>query len=330
MSDTKDDVYELITEEQIRDAEEHRSPEVRRTPLLSNVQTLFPEVEDKHVNLSLKLESMQTTGSFKFRGIMNQIRFIPPEVKSGEKKLITMSAGNYGKAFGHVTKELGLKGLCLIPKFAPANRVDVIKGYGVEIIPTPNEELQPTVDRYVQEMGYVYTHPFDDLHLIAGYSSLGSEILESRPLPDVVVVCCGGGGVLAGVATAIKLRRPECKVYGVEPERAPTMFESFKAGHAVTMPSVKSIASGLSPPFAGKITYNHCRKYVDDILLVSDDEIRAAVKRLYHAGLVVEASGSAAMAAMLFDKIPDVNGKNVVIVITGGNVTPDELVKLCE
>lgn len=155
--------------------------------------------------------------------------------------------------------------------------------------------------------------------------SLGFEILEVVPYPDVVVVCCGGGGLLAGVAAAIKLSGCEnTKIYGVEPEGACTMYKSFIEKKPVGM-DAKSIASGLAPPFAGSLPYELCQKYVENIVLVTDEEIKSAVSTLYKAGLVVEPSGTAAFAAVTNDKIPDINGKHVVVILSGGNIGKDEL-----
>ncbi|CAH1783835.1 unnamed protein product [Owenia fusiformis] len=162
----------------------------------------------------------------------------------------------------------------------------------------------------------------------APLNSAGFEIIEDCPNPDVVLVCCGGGGLVAGIAAAIKLSGcRNTRVYGVEPEGAPTMFESYKAGHPVSW-KVKTIAAGLAPPYAGPNTYRNCKQYVDDIILVSDSEIKTAVKTLYDKGIVAEPSGSAAFAALCHDKVPDVKGKKVVCVITGSNVSPEELVEL--
>ncbi|XP_014674577.1 PREDICTED: serine racemase-like [Priapulus caudatus] len=144
-------------------------------------------------------------------------------------------------------------------------------------------------------------------------------------MADIIVCAVGGGGILAGLAAAIKLSgHTSCRLYGVEPTGSQTMYQSFQHGCPVAMP-VKTIASGLAPPFAGQHTFLHCRQFVDDIVLVADEEIISAMWKLYDGGLKVEPSGAAALAAVLTGKIPDVSGKNVVVVVSGGNVTPEEL-----
>ena len=217
-------------------------------------------------------------------------------------------------------------------------------------------DLQSTVTSRVDESGMTFLHSFDDADLMAGHASLGLEILDDGCRPDIVLVCCGGGGLLAGVAAAFKLTEQEeeeeeemndginrkksgpaaCKksrtsIYGVEPEGAPTMYESFRRGAAFSFPDARSVASGLSPPYAGTRCYAECRKYVTDILLVSDDDLREATTLLYAAGVVAEPAGAAAFAALLKGKIPEsLEGKEVCCVVTGANVSPGQMAEIAE
>ena len=176
-----------------------------------------------------------------------------------------------------------------------------------------------------------FLHSYDDYDLMIGHASLGLEILEDCQ-PDVVLICCGGGGLLAGTAAAIQLSlkaqgiTKPCSVYGVEPEGAPTMNESYRRGAAFSFPSAKSVASGLSPPYAGAQCYAECRKYVKDILLVSEDDLRRSTAILYAAGLVAEPAGAAAFAALIMGKVPeDIKGKEVCVVVTGSNVSTAQM-----
>lgn len=321
---TSDD--DVVTLEDIEKAREviMKSPlNVRKTPLLKNMTSYFPEL-DPSINLHLKLESLQTTGSFKIRGVANQMANLPQEVKSGKRKLITMSAGNYGKAFAYTLDKLNLSGLCLMPLTAPSSRVALIKSYGCEVAIYPSHEIQAAFSQYAAH-NFPVLDPIDDASYITGCGSVAMEILEDDVRPDVVVVCCGGGGLVSGIAAAIKssgLR--DCRIYAVEPEGSRTMYESFQKGEPVTM-AVNSVATGLSPPYAGKLTYQCCRRYVEDVILVSDNEILKCMSRLFDIGLVAEPSGCAALAAILNNKIPDVAGKRVVAVVTGSNVTLSEM-----
>ncbi|XP_019898555.2 phenylserine dehydratase isoform X3 [Esox lucius] len=236
-----------------------------------------------------------------------------------------MSAGNYGKSFAYASKHYGSKGKVLMPETAPISRATLIQSFGCDVERVPMTCLMNVVNRCVQESNMTFLHPYDDSDLIAGHASLGFEVLELMPQPDVVVICCGGGGLLAGVAAAIKLSGCEkTRIYGVEPEGACTMYKSFIEKKPVGMDS-KSIASGLAPPFAGTLPYELCQRYVQDIVLVNDEEIKAAVSTLYGAGLLVEPSGCAAFAAIANDRIPDIAGRNVVVILSGGNIGQDEL-----
>ncbi|XP_071960598.1 L-threonine ammonia-lyase-like isoform X2 [Antedon mediterranea] len=303
------------------------SPLCIRTPMIHRCQQAFSIEEN--VQLHLKLENSQTTGSFKVRGLANQMAHLPKAVVDGDCHVITMSAGNYGKALSYAANKLGIQATVLMPKTAPDNRAVLMRGYGSKVVKVDVSELQSKVDEKVANEGMYFCHPFDDLHLIAGHGSVGLEVLEDVPNPDIVLVCCGGGGLLAGTAAAIKLHcQTPCRVYGVEPKTACTMFQSRVKGHAVTDHTSHSIAAGLSPPYAGKNSFAHNKAFVDDILLVSDSEIISAVKLLYKAGLKVEPSGAAAFSALMHHKVPNVSGKTVVVVITGGNVSPEELANI--
>lgn len=291
---------------------------VINTPMIPWCQTTLPL--QTICNIHIKLENLQRTGSFKIRGVANQFAKRP---KGGH--FVTMSAGNYGKSFAYASKHYGSKGKVVMPETAPLSRSVLIQSFGVEVERVPTSCLMNVVNRCVQEDSMTFLHSYDDLDLIAGHASLGMEVLEVMPDPDVVVVCCGGGGLLAGVAAAIKLSGcDKTRIYGVEPTGACTMYQSLIEKKPVGM-DTKSIASGLAPPFAGKLPYELCQRYVEGIVLVSDEEIRAAVSILYKSGLVVEPSGSAAFAAIINNKIPHLEGKKVVCILSGGNIGKDEL-----
>ncbi|XP_069012795.1 L-threonine dehydratase catabolic TdcB isoform X3 [Embiotoca jacksoni] len=261
---------------------------VINTPMIPWCQTTLPL--SVSCNVQIKLENMQKTGSFKIRGVANQFARRP---KGG--RFVTMSAGNYGKSFAYASKHYGSMGKVVMPETAPESRSVLIQSFGVEVERVPTSCLMNVVNRCVHEDNMSFLHSYDDLDLIAGHASLGMEVLEAMPEPDVVAVCCGGGGLLAGVAAAIKLSgRDKTRIYGVEPE-------------------------------GGRLPYELCQRYAEEIVLVSDEEIKAAVSTLYGSGLVVEPSGSAAFAAIVNNKIPELEGKNVVCILSGGNVGKDEL-----
>uniref|UniRef100_A0A087XQQ1 L-serine deaminase n=2 Tax=Poecilia formosa TaxID=48698 RepID=A0A087XQQ1_POEFO len=318
MSDVTTDAVTLDLLREARETVRSSPLGVINTPMIPWCQTTLPL--SVSCNVHIKLENMQKTGSFKIRGVANQFSRRP----SGGH-FVTISAGNYGKSFAYASKHYGSKGKVVMPETAPESRATLIQTFGVEVERVPTSSLMSAVNRCVQEDNMTFLHSYDDLDLIAGHASLGLEVLEAVSDPDVVVVCCGGGGLLAGVAAAIKLSGCDTtRIYGVEPEGACTMYQSFIEKKPVWM-DTHSIASGLAPPSAGRLPFELCRLYVDQIVLVSDDEIKAAVSALYRAGLVVEPSGSAAFAALVNDKIPDLEGKTVVCILSGGNVGKDEL-----
>jgi len=327
----------IVTLGQIQDAYTFlkSSSEVVRTPTLSHVQSLFrdntgtkAQFDICKVDLFLKMENMQNTSSFKIRGVLNQIRKLQ-EKHGGNCNWITMSSGNYGKAFAHCVGKLPGKSVCVMPKSAPSHTVESIESMGVEVVKTDSTLLMNEVNRLVEKEGFIFCHPFDDVDLISGYASSALELLEEVPRPDVILVCCGGGGLVSGVAAAVSLSKVTgCRVYAVEPEQAPTMYESFKNRKAMKNPQAKSIAASLAPPFAGSLCYKHCHWFVEDVCLVSEEEILSAMTVLFDRGIKAEPSGCAAFAALLSGKVPDIEGKKVVVYITGGNVSTSELCHL--
>ena len=301
------------------------SPHVNRTPLVKMPTSLVPGV-----CLYAKLENMQIVGSFKIRGVVNMVENAPAEVLSGNRTLISISAGNFGRAMAYICQKKKLKGKIIMPSTVPKCRIGIIEGYGCEVELCPSAELQGAVERHVKDQGMTFLHPFDDLTLIAGYGSIGMEILEDCPSPDFIVVCCGGGGLVSGISAAVRLsgQSPATKIIAVEPVTANTMYLSLQEGHAVKNGAAKSIAAGLAPPFVGENTYAHVKKFVDDVILVTDEEMIESVSILYHSGLVVEPSGTAAFTAVRCGKIAGIEGKKVVVVLTGSNVSPEELTRL--
>ncbi|XP_053544081.1 uncharacterized protein srr isoform X2 [Ictalurus punctatus] len=247
----EDLIAEGITLKMLNDARETvmGSPlGVIKTPMILWSQTTLP----LHVpcNAYLKLENMQKTGSFKIRGVANQFAR-----RSSGGHFVTISAGNYGKSFAYASKHYRTKGKVVMPETSSISRALLIQSFGIEVERVPTPCLMDVVNRCVQEEKMTFLHSYNDLDLITGHASVGFEILEALPYPDVVVVCCGGGGLLAGVAAAIKLSGCEdTRIYGVEPEGACTMYKSFIEKKPVGMDS-KSIASGLAPPFAGIIYF---------------------------------------------------------------------------
>ncbi|XP_064175618.1 L-threonine ammonia-lyase [Anguilla rostrata] len=304
----EDTAVDLITLQMLQAAQAtvRASPlGVINTPMIPGSQTTLPL--NTACDIHIKMENLQRTGSFKIRGVANQFARRP-----AGGRFVTMSAGNYGKSFAYATKHYGTQGKVVMPETAPPSRSVLIQSFGVEVERVPTSCLVEVVNRCVRQENMTFLHPHDDVDLIAGHASVGLEILEAVPNPDVVVACCGGGGLLAGVAAAVKLSGCEnARVYGVEPTGGGSVCYTLK------------VCAGVCVP--GRVPYALCRRYVEEIVLVSDEEIKSAVSTLYRSGFLVEPSGAAAFAAVANDRIPDIAGKTVVLILSGGNIGKDEL-----
>ena len=306
----------------LKEAQEavNASPHVRRTPL---VDAQLPKgVTGSKSEVFLKLESLQKTGSFKIRGMCALFEKFKTEIAANG--CVTLSAGNAGKSFAYLAGNLGVKNTVCMPDTVPMDRVRGLEAMGAEVVLCSNEGLMPKVNEYVAE-GRVLAHPFDSEELMQGHASVGLEILEDCPDADIIAVCCGGGGLVGGVAAAVKLSGSKARVYAVEPHGASCLYNSFEEGKAAHI-TPKTIAHGLAPPFAGEFCYEYAKEFVDKVVLVSDEELVEATRFAYQNGILAETSGCAGLAALMFDKIPEeVEGKKVVCIVSGSNISPEDL-----
>ena len=273
----------------------------------------------------LKCESLQKTGSFKVRGALNAVSALDQATR--ERGVVTVSAGNHAQALAWAAASLGIPCTVVMPAAASESKAAASAEYGAMVIRhgTGAEAFVRARDLAAAE-GYTLVHPFDDLNMIAGAATAGLEILDQVPDVDVVVVPIGGGGLIAGIACAVKQANPGVRVVGVEPEGAASMYQSLEAGHPVQLDTLATIADGLAAPFAGDLTYPIVRDLVDDVVLVTDAEIAAAMSLiLARAKLLAEPAGAAATAALLANKVPSASGKRVVAILSGGNVDLDRL-----
>lgn len=216
----------------------------------------------------------------------------------------------------------GIKSLICLPDGAPISKVEATKKYGADVclVKGVYDDAYAKAMELKDEMGYTFIHPFDDVDVIAGQGTIGLEILEQLPEVDAVIVPVGGGGLISGVAYAIKSLRPECKVYGVQAEGAPSMYNSLKEEHICNLEAVKTIADGIAVKTPGDNTFDICSKYVDEIVTVTDDEVASAILALMEQQkLVSEGAGAVSVAAAMFNKV-DVRGKKVCCLISGGNI----------
>ncbi len=271
-------------------------------------------------DIYLKTENLQITGSFKVRGAYYKISQLSDEDK--KKGVIACSAGNHAQGVALAATANGIKSLICLPDGAPISKVEATKGYGADIclVKGVYDDAYAKAMELKDEMGYTFIHPFNDVDVIAGQGTIGLEILEQLPEIDAVIVPVGGGGLISGVAFAIKSLNPDCKVYGVQSEGAPSMYMSLKKEQIVNLDNVKTIADGIAVKTPGDNTFEICSKYVDKVVTVSDDEVASAILALMEQQkMVAEGAGAAAVAAAMFNKV-DIKGKKVCCLVSGGNI----------
>lgn len=286
----------------------------RRTDLI-----LAPALS-KNNNVYLKTENLQVTGSFKVRGAYYKISNLNKEEK--EKGIIACSAGNHAQGVALSSEKNNIPCIICMPDGAPISKVEATKSYGAKVclVSDTYDDAYNKAVELQKEKGYTFIHPFNDPDVIAGQGTIGLEILEQLDDVDAVVVPIGGGGLISGVAYAIKSLKPQCKVYGVQASGAASMFNSFKGDERIATDSVNTFADGIAVKEPGDLTFELIEKYVDDIVTVSEDEIATAILTLMEKQkLVTEGAGAVSVAATMFDKIP-VRGKNVVCILSGGNI----------
>ena len=306
----------MLTLSDIRSARERIGDRVHHTPVLSATR-LGARVG---AVLHHKCESLQKTGSFKVRGALNRLALLDDAARA--RGVITVSAGNHAQALAWASRDAGVRCTVVMPTTASRTKVDASRGYGAEVIlhGTSGMEAFARAHELSVERSLTFVHPFDDDAIMAGQGTVALEILDQLGEFDDVIVPIGGGGLIGGIAVAIKESRPSVKVYGVEPMGAAVMRKSLDAGYPVRLDSMKTIADGLAAPMAGELTFAIVQKYVDDVVLVEEDEITSAMRELlFSAKLLAEGGGAAATAAVLSGRIP-VGGRRVVAVVSGGNI----------
>jgi threonine ammonia-lyase medium form len=306
----------MPTIEQISSARERISHRLHVTPV-TTARLLGNEAA---IELFLKCENLQKTGSFKPRGALNKVSALDESER--RRGVVTVSAGNHAQALAWAARASNVRATVVMPAAASQAKAEASAGYGATVIRHGTTfEAFERAQALAAERGLVFVHPFDDEEVMAGAGTTALEILEQTSDIDAVVVPIGGGGLIGGIAAAIKQLKPSVRVYGVEPNGAAAMRASLDAGRALRLDTVDTIADGLAAPMAGTLTYEIVRRYVDDVVLVSDDEIASAVRGLLaRTKLLAEPAGAAGVAAILGRKLPLRDGERVVAVVSGGNV----------
>jgi len=290
-------------------------PFLHRTPTLTS--RYISELTG--ADIYLKAELFQKTGAFKPRGALNRLKNFTAEQKANG--IVTCSAGNHAQATAFACSMEKLPCVVVMPSHAPQSKLDATRNYGATVV--LHDDLRTIFDRTEEvrrERNGLLLHPFDDPFVIAGQGTVGLEIYEDVPDADMAIVGIGGGALIAGISLALKSLNPKIRVIGVEPTGAATMTRAKEVGKPVRLEKIQSVADGLAAPYVGERPFQVAQNYVDEVVLVEDDEIIRAVKLLLErTKLLVEPAGAACLAALMTGKIHN-PGRKIVLVLSGGNV----------
>ena len=297
-----------------------------RTPLLE-----WTGLTDAR-KLFLKLENLQPIGAFKLRGAYNKIVSLTEAER--RRGVVSYSSGNHGQGVAYAARTLGVKAVIVMPGNAPSNKLESTAALGAEVVRVgpSSEERRIRAEELAAEHGYAIVPPYNDEQIIAGQGTTGLEILDQLPEVETILVPVGGGGLISGISTALKLSKPSVKIIGVEPELAADAQASLRAGHIVEFSAeqvTKTLADGLRTQSIGAINFEHIRKYVDDIITVTESEIQQAMRVLAgNVETVAEPSGATAVAGFMFHEAELPRTRMNVAVISGGNVDPTWMAEL--
>ena len=306
----------MIPLHNIRAAAGRIAPYVRRTPILAATGLKAPLPGKGHV--VLKLESLQVTGSFKARGATSKLTTLAPDRL--ERGIITASGGNHGTAVAYAGWLAKVPTTIYVPEGVSPLKAEKIKGYGATLAVAGRHwsESNTAALAHAERDGLTYFHPFADNAVMAGQGTLGLEILAEDPAIDTFVIAIGGGGLIAGIASAVRQLKPTARVVGVEPVGAPTLHDSVKAGKAITLPAITTAVLTLAPLRSDEMNLAIIKDTVEKIVLVTDDEMRAAARLLWmELGVAADLSGAAGLAAILGGKYQPASGERVCVLVCG-------------
>ncbi len=305
----------------MRDAAHRIRPLAQRTPIFSSHGA--SSIAGKQ--LFFKCENFQRGGAFKIRGASNLILSLSPEEIA--RGVVAFSSGNHAQATAIAARHVGAKATIVMPQDAPRSKMESTRALGAHIVTYDRlrEDRESIAADILEETGATLVHPYDHPMIIAGQGTAALELLEDHPELDALVVCIGGGGLISGCSTIAKSINPAIRIFGVEPELANDTWLSFRKGERVQIPPSETIADGLRSPSPGKLTFPIIQRYVEDILLVTEEEIREAVRFCFtRMKMAVEPSGAVSVAAALFHKLPQ-DIKRAGLIISGGNMDLETL-----
>ncbi len=314
-----------LTLADVRAAAERLRGQVLRTPVL--VSEPLDEVTGCRVRL--KCENLQRAGAFKLRGALNKLLTL--DAGERERGVVAFSSGNHAQGVALAARLVGTTAVICMPTDAPRLKLEATRGYGAEVVfyDRQKDDREQVARAIVERTGRVLVPPYDDLAIMAGQGTAALELLEEVPELDALVVPVGGGGLIAGCATAARALRPAIRVFGVEADTANDTALSLQRGERVGIPPPTTIADGIRITIPGALTFPVVQRHVEGVLLVTDDEIRAAVRFLaLRVHVVTEPTGAVAAAAVLAGRLPVPRGATVGVVLSGGNVDPDALIEI--
>jgi len=308
------------TLEQIEAAAERLAPHIERTPVFHWTGPAARALFGADTDVWLKLELFQVTGSFKARAATNVALTLPPE--SRERGFATFSSGNNAAAVAYAAGLAGTTAKVVMARTANAARIRNCQRYGAEVVLAEHaRDAAKRVLEICEQEGRTFIHPFEGPATTCGNATLGLELVEQVPDLEAVVVAIGGGGLCSGVGSAIKLLRPDCAVLAVEPEGADTMHRSFRSGEPEQLAEVRTIADSLAPPHTLPYSLALCRRTVDELVLITDDQMRMAMALLLRdLKLMVEPGGAAALAGALYPLRERIRGRRVALIVCGSNI----------
>ena len=314
----------MLTLDKVFDAQSVLKNIIRETSLV-RAYGIAPECE-----LYLKPENLQITGSFKIRGSAYKIAMLSDEEKANG--VVACSAGNHAQGVALAATKSGIKSLICLPDTAPISKIEATKSFGADVCLVKGcyDDAYQKALELKESKCYTFVHPFDDENVIAGQGTIALEILNELENIDAIVVPIGGGGLISGIAFTAKQIKPSVKIYGVQVVGAASMYDSIKNNQVECLKNVQTIADGIAVKQPGENTFRHVSEYVDDIALVTDDEVSSAILGLIEKQkMIAEGAGAAAVAAVMFDKF-SLKGKRVVSIVSGGNIDVTSLSRVIE
>lgn len=308
----------MITLADVEAARVRIKDRVRRTPMLGASQMRHPL---SGLDVTMKLESLQVTGSFKARGAMNKVMTLPQEQIA--KGLVTASGGNHGLAMARTGFVAGVKTTIFLPSSVVPDKVAKLRGWGaqVEIVGKVFDEANAAALAFAKDTGAAYVHPFSDPLVVAGQGTLALEILEDMPDCDTILIAIGGGGLITGMATALKALKPSVRIIGIEPEGSPTLKASLDAGHVVTLDHVTTKVATMACRRTDDALFTHVRGKIDEMILVSDAEMEEAARNLwFEFGVATDLSGAASLAALRSGRLSFRAGEKICALVCGAGI----------